>query len=127
MTDNPPPESQSDDPSDGTFPDHDADLDSLANERTLLAWVRTGFALVAAGALVLHLSDYALRSAELVVGLGMIAMGIVTWTTGYLRFRTGELAIARQEPALPLGGVRVVAFAASVSAVCALILAALAG
>lgn len=110
----------------GTQPVHDADVDSLANERTLFAWVRTGFALVATGGLVLHFSDFRLVPRELAVGTATIALGVLIWGLGYVRFRTGERAIATGDPMLPIGTVRALAVATSLAAAGALIIAILA-
>lgn len=110
----------------GTQPLHDSDIDSLANERTLLAWVRTGFTLVATGGLVLHVSEFRLVIRELVVGTATIALGVVVWTLGYVRFRTGERAIAASDPTLPVAMVRTVAVAVTLAAVGALVIAILA-
>lgn len=104
-------------------PEHDADLDSLANERTMLAWIRTGFALVAAGALALHAVEYRLELRALVIGVGTITMGVGVWGIGYLRFRAGARAIATEDPLLPLGSVRFVTFVAVAAAAGALLLA----
>lgn len=104
----------------GTQPFHDADIDSLSNERTLLAWVRTGFTLVATGGLVLHVSDFADAARDLVIGTSTIALGVLVWGLGYMRFRTGERAITGDDPTLPIATVRTVAVAVSLVAVGAL-------
>lgn len=113
-------------PTDDPLPEHDADLDSLANERTLLAWVRTGFALVAAGALALHATDFRLHLREVVVGLGTVAMGVSVWAVGYMRFHSGERAIATEDPLLPIASVRAVAVAVTLASLGSLVLALLA-
>lgn len=107
----------------GTQPLHDSDIDSLANERTFLAWVRTGFTLVATGGLVLHFSDFRLVAREVAIGAATIALGILVWALGYIRFRTGERAITRSDPMLPIASVRTLAIAVSLAAVGALIIA----
>lgn len=110
----------------GTQPLHDADIDSLANERTMLAWLRTGFALVATGGLVLHASRDEVVLREVIVGLSTIALGVAVWALGYTRFRIGEDAIERGDPMLPLAIIRTLAITVNVAAVGTFVIALLA-
>ncbi|MGI6207819.1 MAG: DUF202 domain-containing protein [Anaerolineae bacterium] len=56
----------------------------LANERTLLAYGRTGFALVAAGVTFINLFAPAWA---VLVGWAMIPIGVAVLVVGVLRFR----------------------------------------
>ena len=103
----------------------DLDVDSLANERTLLAWTRTGFTLVATGALVLHTAEFQLVVRELAIGTATIALGVTVWGLGFVRFRAGEQVIAQADPRIPLAIVRAVAVAATLVAIGAFCIAAL--
>lgn len=71
---------------------------SFANERTFLAWVRTGLGLLAGGvaihALPLSISAPArVGSAVLLVVLGALAV-----MAGWVRWASAERAMRRQEP-----------------------------
>ena len=54
----------------------------LANERTLLAWLRSGVALMIAGATMIH---FAREGWFLAVGIGCIPFGILCAATGVFR------------------------------------------
>ncbi len=72
---------------------------SLANERTLLAWLRTGLALVAGGvAVATYAPDLGTQWASAVVALALVATGLGTAVAGYFRWRGNEAAIAADEP-----------------------------
>ena len=71
---------------------------SLANERTFLAYLRTSLALFAAGAAVIRLEVIGRRSWDLAIGLGLVALGVLTSGTSYQRWRTVERAMRRSEP-----------------------------
>ncbi len=74
---------------------------TLANERTLLAWLRTGLALVAGGvAVATYAPDLGARWASAVVALALVAVGLGAAIGGYVRWRRYESAIAADE-ALP--------------------------
>ncbi len=73
----------------------------LANERTLLAWVRTAVVLQAGGIGVLQFVTG--FQAHGVVGLVMLALGALTAVTGVRRYRAADRAIRRQQ--LPARGV----------------------
>jgi putative membrane protein len=61
----------------------------LANERTLLAWVRTGVALQAGGLALNHFGS----SQNGWVGVVIILLGTITAGIGYIRFRAADRAI----------------------------------
>lgn len=81
---------------------------SLANERTLLAWLRTALALVAAGVAAVALSDL-LRPTWLVEVIGVVAFvgGASTATLGYRQWWRTERAMRLREP-LPSSGVTMI-------------------
>ncbi len=72
---------------------------SLANERTLLAWLRTALALVAAGVAVAQfVPELGVPSGGVVVSVGLLLGGLATALAGYRRWSTNEAAIAADEP-----------------------------
>lgn len=79
----------------------------LANERTLLSWIRTGLAIIAGGAALTHISttDNAKN-----IGLAIIILGAAATAVGYVRFRSADRAIrAGRLPAPGIGPDLVVA------------------
>ena len=68
--------------------------ESLAAERTQLAWSRTGLAMVVAIG-VLARRVYTLNGAADIVGLGIVGVGAVIWMIGMRESRRLEL---RMEP-----------------------------
>lgn len=85
-------------------PKNELDIDVrfiLANERTLLAWIRTGLTLIAGGVAVAFIatdSNYGTLA-----GLGAIAFGGLLSAIGYARYRAADSAI--REGVLPSTGV----------------------
>lgn len=67
----------------------------LANERTLLAWLRTGLALQASGLGVFQLADR-LHGREL-VALALLALGSACHAAGWWRYRAADTALRRQQ------------------------------
>jgi len=63
----------------------------LANERTLLAWLRTGLALQGGGVIVFQLADR-LGAREL-LGVALIALGAACHLIGWQRYRAADRAI----------------------------------
>lgn len=63
----------------------------LANERTLLAWLRTGLALQGGGIVVFQLADR-LGAREL-LGVLLIAAGAACHVIGWQRYRAADRAI----------------------------------
>jgi len=72
---------------------------SLANERTLLAWLRTGLALVAGGvAMTQFVPELGFPTGGPLVSVGLLLTGLGTALAGYRRYVRNERAIAADEP-----------------------------
>ncbi|MEO7061723.1 MAG: DUF202 domain-containing protein [Lapillicoccus sp.] len=71
---------------------------SFANERTLLAWVRTGLALLAGGvalhAFPLSISPNLRRGSAVL----LVVLGVVAVVAGWLRWASSERAMRRGDP-----------------------------
>jgi putative membrane protein len=65
----------------------------LANERTLLAWIRTSVTLQAGGVGVLHFATSLTLNG--VIGLALLLVGALSGLTGYGRYRAADRAIRR--------------------------------
>lgn len=85
--------------------------DHLANERTFLAWIRTSFALMGFGFVIVEFALF-VRQLSLVlhtpganpgrgyeegIGIGMVVLGAVMSLLAYLRYRHIEKQLLRQE------------------------------
>lgn len=86
----------------------------LANERTLLAWVRTAVAIMAGGVALSHFNKGS--STYIVVSILAILLGVFMALIGYMRFkgadkaiRRGELPATGSEPLIQVGGIAVIA------------------
>lgn len=64
----------------------------LANERTLLSWLRTALGLMAAGGVLIRFQPGG--SSALVVGVGLVAVGVGCLVGGIVRFRSVRARIA---------------------------------
>ncbi len=84
--------------------------DSLANERTFLAWVRTSLALVAGAVAVSSPALEFSTTARLVLSLGLVLVASVALGVGWHRWTRTELAL-RTNSSLPgfTGGMVVLA------------------
>jgi putative membrane protein len=92
----------------------------LANERTLLAWVRTALALIAGGAALTQLGQRS--EVQITIGIVAVLLGALMATIGYIRYkdadraiRSGRLPATGHAPAYQVGAV--VIFALAVAAV----------
>lgn len=104
-------------PASGTHPDYRF---TLANERTLLAWLRTGLALVAGGvAVATYAPDLGVRWGSAAVALTLVLIGLGAALGGYRRWRANEAAIREGLP-LPAGPL-VPALTTAVAAVAVLV------
>ena len=88
----------------------------LANERTLLAWIRTSLALQAGGLALAHFSGNVII--QKVFSILIVALGGSMALIGYLRFRAADRAIRTQQlpsigyaPILEAGGIVLIAVA----------------
>lgn len=72
------------------------DRTRLANERTLLSWLRTALVLLISGATLLKLFEGVL--AMQIVGAVLIPIGFVTGTFGLLRYRKTCARISATRP-----------------------------
>jgi putative membrane protein len=84
------------DPSANVHGVSDVDPDArflLANERTLLAWIRTSVTLQAGGVGVLHFASA--LNLNGVVGLALLLVGALSGLAGYGRYRAADRAIRR--------------------------------
>jgi putative membrane protein len=92
---------------------------TLANERTFLAWIRTALGLMTAGlAITQLLPEFDFAGGRRLIGLPLIAVGVVMAITSYWQWQKNERAMRLDEP-LPTSYLpRIVAV---VVGVCALI------
>ncbi|MGK2896336.1 MAG: YidH family protein [Candidatus Saccharimonadales bacterium] len=87
----------------------------LANERTLLAWIRTALTLIAAGVAVAFISTESRYGT--IAGMGAVGFGGILALIGYVRYRAADAAIRIGKlPAIGISGlfvaIGVVIFAA---------------
>ncbi|QFQ29331.2 DUF202 domain-containing protein [Janibacter melonis] len=76
---------------------------SLANERTFLAWLRTGLALLAAG-VAIDVLDLSLGESETrVAAVVLLVLGVLAPVLAWLRWAAAERAMRRREPLPGLG------------------------
>jgi putative membrane protein len=79
----------------------------LANERTLLAWIRTGLTLIAGGVAVAFISTDSKYGT--IAGVGAIGFGGLLSLIGYVRYHIADSAIrAGILPQTGVGGIVVV-------------------
>ena len=71
---------------------------TLANERTLLAWNRTGLALIAAGVAVAQFLKVDVGAAPLILAVPLIAFGAALSVGSYRQWRRIELALRLRRP-----------------------------
>jgi len=96
---------------------------TLANERTFLAWVRTGLALSAAGLAAVEFLSSQREAVRLAIGLPLILLGALTAFASHGRWEANERAMRLGRP-LPLSRLpRVLALGVGLVAVAAIVLA----
>ncbi|TGD90480.1 DUF202 domain-containing protein [Mycolicibacterium sp. CH28] len=80
----------------GTDPDYRF---TLANERTFLAWLRTGLALLAgAVALASLVHDFGPRPLRLTITILLLVLSLIVTTGSYLRWDRAERALRENRP-----------------------------
>lgn len=96
---------------------------SYANERTFLAWIRTALGLVTAGLVVTQLfPKFDVPFGRRLIGLPLIALGVLIAVSSYSTWRANERAMRRGE-ALPRSVLpRLVAVVVSIVAVIGFVL-----
>jgi putative membrane protein len=97
---------------------------SYANERTFLAWNRTALAMITAGlAIVSLLPEFDVPGGRRMIGLPLIAMGIIVSLASLTQWRRNEIAMRLGKP-LPRSMLpSLVAAVVAVSAIIAFVLA----
>jgi putative membrane protein len=98
---------------------------SYANERTFLAWNRTGLALISVGLVVAQLlPPFSIAGGRRIIGLPLIALGAIVSIVSLREWSNNERAMRQRRPlpgsALP----RIVAIVIAVVAVVALVISA---
>lgn len=78
---------------------------SLANERTLLAWVRTALALMAGGVAVRAVDLSVTAVLQTAMSVWLVVLGIVLAAASWWRWARSERAMRRGEPlpSVPVG------------------------
>ena len=101
---------------------------SYANERTFLAWIRTSLGLITAGlAITQLLPPFDMPGGRRLIGLPLIALGVVIAIASFGNWQANERAMRRGTP-LPRSILpRLSAIVVSIVAVIGLVLAAFAG
>lgn len=74
---------------------------TFANERTFLAWTRTGLALIGGGLIAAQVLRFHLGGAHLLVALPAIALGGLIVIASYQRWHENERALRLKRPLGP--------------------------
>jgi putative membrane protein len=99
----------------GTTPDYRF---SLANERTFLAWIRTGLALIGGGLAVAgFLPDLHLPHLREVLAAGLMLLGAAVAVRAVDHWTRSELAMRRQQPLPPSRFPAILAITVAIGAV----------
>ncbi len=94
---------------------------SLANERTFLAWIRTGLALLAGGVLLDQFSTVLQpRAAVVALAIGLCVLAATLCGIAYVRWRANEIAMRHSRPlpstlAIPLLAVSALVVAGAIA------------
>jgi putative membrane protein len=95
---------------------------TFANERTFLAWTRTGLALIAGGLAAAQALHFGVSNIDLLVAIPAIALGGVIGIISFLRWERNERAMRLGEPIGYSQLARIVAIGISAIALISLIL-----
>jgi putative membrane protein len=97
---------------------------TFANERTFLAWNRTGLALIAAGLAIQQFLDLNASGLQFVIAAPLIVLGGLTAARSYIRWERSEraLRLGRPLPYPPLAQLLAYGIGAVAVAACVLIL-----
>jgi putative membrane protein len=99
---------------------------TFANERTFLSWIRTSLALIATGLAVVELlPEFKIAGGRRIVGLPLIALGILLAGTAYRTWTANERAMRADLPLPRRYETLVLAVGVGVVALVALVFAAL--
>ncbi len=71
---------------------------TFANERTFLAWARTGLALIGGGLVAAQVLHFGLGGAHLLVAIPAIALGGLIGIAGYRRWEANERSMRLGKP-----------------------------
>jgi putative membrane protein len=116
-------------PADDTPEDSTPPIDarfSYANERTVLAWNRTALASVTAGLAVTQLlPDFSVAGGRRLIGIPLIALGVVLAVGSLRQWQANERAMVTGQPLPPSRLPVLVAAVVAITAVIALVLAAI--
>jgi putative membrane protein len=94
----------------------------LAAERTFLAWVRTGLALLAAGLGVLLLPPSAVTALPRILSAALLLVGFAVSATAYPRWRHVETAMRTRTPLPSSGAAWFISYTVAVAALLGLVL-----
>jgi putative membrane protein len=95
---------------------------TFANERTFLAWTRTGLALIAGGLAAAQALRFGVSNIDLLVAIPAIVLGGVIGVVSFMRWERNERAIRLGQPIGYSQLARIVAIGISTIAVVSLIL-----
>jgi putative membrane protein len=95
---------------------------TFANERTFLAWTRTGLALIAGGLAAAQALHFGVSNIDLLVAIPAIVLGGVIGVVSFLRWERNERAMRLGEPVGYSQLARIVALGISAIAAISLIL-----
>lgn len=95
---------------------------TFANERTFLAWTRTGLALIAGGLAAAQALHFGVSNIDLLVAIPAIALGGLIGIVSFLRWERNERAMRLSEPIGYSQLARIVAIGISAIALISLIL-----
>ncbi len=96
---------------------------SMANERTVLAWIRTSLALLAGGVAVIQLvPGFSVPGGRHILGVALIVLSIVIAVSSYRHWAVAELAMRLGHPLPPSPLPRILGAGVSLVSLAALII-----